>query len=289
MSIASTCTLPHTVAGGYLRLFKRIAKEGFSAVETPIWKVDDKAEFASALKASGLGYVAMVNTCTPPGDHNGSARLADHLESFKRQVHEALALPVRPLLINSHSGCDSWPTETSRAFFQAALAFEIESGIMICHETHRGRILYNPWVTRDMCIAFPSLKLTADLSHFCVVAERVFAPDDEVWSGVMREVTRATRHIHARVGYAEGPQVPDPRAPEYAEALERHETWWDAILEAQAAAGVAVVTCEPEHGTDGYQHRLPFSNIETADIWEINSWLRQRQAVRMATKSYWKA
>ena len=36
-------------------------------------------------------------------------------------------------------------------------------------------MLYNPWVTRDMCRLFPDLKLTADFSHFCVVAERVFA------------------------------------------------------------------------------------------------------------------
>lgn len=72
---------------------------------------------------------------------------------------------------------------------------------------HRGRILYNPWTTRDLCRALPGLKLTADLSHFCVVAERVFAADDAVWADCMKEIARATRHIHARVGYAQGPQV----------------------------------------------------------------------------------
>ena len=29
-------------------------------------------------------------------------------------------------------------------------------------------------------------------------------------------------YIHARVGYAEGPQIPDPRAPEWQHAVERH-------------------------------------------------------------------
>jgi len=63
--------------------------------------------------------------------------------------------------------------------------------------------------------------------------------------------------------------------------------WWDAILSAQAARGVALVTVEPEHGTDGYQHRLPFTEVETADIWAVNSWLRERQASRMSKQPYW--
>jgi len=244
--------------GGYARLFRRIKAEGFSAVETPVWMIADKASFCAALKEVGLDYVAMVNTCTPAGDHNGSHKLADHLASFERQVAEALSLPhgVRPLLVNSHSGQDAWPAETARAFFARALAVEKERGILICHETHRGRVLYNPWVTRDLCREFAELKLTADFSHFCVVAERVFAPDDEDWAACMKEFARATRHVHMRVGFAEGPQVNHPRAPEHKEALERHESWWDAILAAQAVAGVGSMTCEPEHGTSGYQNTL---------------------------------
>ena len=241
---------------GYAGLFARIAADGFNGVETPIWMIEDKTAFAAALKQSSLGYVAMVNTCTPdPAGKPGatlarpSQRLADHLASFEAQVSAALSLS--PLLINSHSGCDLWGPEDARAFFTRALQVEAECGVTIAHETHRGRVLYNPWVTRDLCRAFPGLKLCADLSHFCVVAERVFHEDDEDWAAVMGEVTRATVHIHARVGYAEGPQVPDPRAPEYEPALTRHEAWWDAILAAQAKAGRQVMTLEPEHGTDG--------------------------------------
>ena len=62
-------------------------------------------------------------------------------------------------------------------------------------------------MTRDLCRRFDKLKLTADLSHFCVVAERVFAADDDDWAEVLHEVANHTRHIHARVGYAQGPQV----------------------------------------------------------------------------------
>jgi hypothetical protein len=48
----------------------------------------------------------------------------------------------------------------------------------------------------------------------------------------------------------------------------------------QAADGLPLITLEPEHGTDGYQQRLPYTRVETADIWEINSWIRARQEAR---------
>lgn len=37
----------------------------------------------------------------------------------------------------------------------------------------------------------------------------------------------------------------------------------------------------------GYQNTLPFSSVETADLWEVNSWLRAHEAVRMAKQDYW--
>lgn len=49
---------------GYSRLFERIKKEGFTAVETPIWKIEDRNAFQAALALHQLGYVAMINTGT---------------------------------------------------------------------------------------------------------------------------------------------------------------------------------------------------------------------------------
>lgn len=73
-----------------------------------------------------------------------------------------------------HSGCDSWSFDQSLAFFRECLAIEDELAIKVVHETHRQRVLFNPWVTRDLLTALPGLKVNADLSHFCVVAERIF-------------------------------------------------------------------------------------------------------------------
>jgi hypothetical protein len=129
---------------GYLALFKRIAADGFNAIETPYWVVADREAFLQALKESGLSYVAMVNTCTPSfsgvvGARNSrlTQRLEDHIACFSKQVAEASTF--NPILINSHSGMDCWPLAQARAFFEHALAVERAGSIPIAHETHRGR------------------------------------------------------------------------------------------------------------------------------------------------------
>jgi len=266
--------------GGYGALFARIKSEGFAGVETPVRMVADAAAFRAALDAAGLEYVAMVNTCTFAPDDTASDDPEAHLASFQAQLLEAAAL--RPTLVNAHSGRDSWPLPVATAFLERALALGAASGLAVAHETHRGRILYNPWVTRDLVRALPALRLTADLSHFCVVGERVFSPSEGAWADALAAIAPATVHIHARVGYAQGPQVPHPAAPEAAGALAAHEGWWRAILAARAAAGQARLTVEPEHGTDGYQQRLPYTGVETADIWQVNGWLRDHLARALA-------
>lgn len=285
---------------GYATLFKRIKDEGFDGVETPISAILDKKLFAEALKSTGLSYVAMINTCVFSPD-KPSSKPADHVASFQRLVNEAKEM--NPIFINSHTGRDSWSFDVACQFFTEILAIQVRpnskkkrlisqenAGIDIYHETHRSRVLYNPWVTRDICKKFPAIKLTADLSHWCVVAERVFDVSsglDDDWTEILQIVSERTHHIHARIGYAQGPQVPDPAAPEYRDALKAHEGWWDAILTKQAQLGKKEMTVEPEHGTDGYQHRLPHTNVECADLWVVNNWIKDTQKKRMSQQPYW--
>lgn len=42
-------------------------------------------------------------------------------------------------------------TVVRNEFFEAALRIEQEMGVMVVHETHRRRVLYNPFVARDLC------------------------------------------------------------------------------------------------------------------------------------------
>ena len=114
---------------------------------------------------------------------------------------------MQPILINSHSGRDAWDEGQSRDFFKEALFLEAALDIPIVHETHRGRSLFNPWITQRLLGQFEHLHLCCDLSHWVCVCERLL--DDE---SIIEQCAQHCLHLHARVGYEQGPQVPDPRA-----------------------------------------------------------------------------
>ena len=53
---------------------------------------------------------------------------------------------------------------------------------------------------------------------------------DGWWDEVLGMLQDRCWLIHARVGYEEGPQVPDPAAPEYAAEVKCHMGWWESIM-----------------------------------------------------------
>jgi sugar phosphate isomerase/epimerase len=252
-------------------LFPKIAAAGFTGIETAAPPPDERSRFRDRLRAHGLDFVASTFT--------RGVTVEDHLDSLRRQLEEAATL--EPLLIGCHGGRDAWSWSQCEQFFEGALEAEKAIGLPVAHETHRGRPLYSPWTTRDLLSAFPDLHLCADLSHWVVVAERLL--DNEV--DIIEQAAAHTIHIHARVGYEEGPQVPDPRAPEYARHLDAHEHWWDMIWDKQEARGMAVSTLTPEFGPPMYLHTLPYSNVPVADLWDVCTWQAQRQARRFALRS----
>lgn len=246
--------------------FVEFAQKGYHGVEVPLSLVKDIPAFVNGLSAHGFQCIPMIFT--------SGQSVEEHIASFRTQVHDALVL--KPTLINSQSGVDAFTLEQSRQFFRDALRIEAEAGVPIAHETHRGRILFNPWITAQLLDDFADLKLCCDFSHWVCVSERLI--DDQI--DVIRGCAKRAIHVHARVGYPEGPQVPDPRAPEYAAFVEAHERWWDIIWETQANDGQAVSTLTAEFGPPPYLHTLPHTNVPVADLREICDW----QADRLRTR-----
>jgi len=177
------------------------------------------------------------------------------------------------VFVNAHSGHDSWTLEQCVEFYQAAEKVEKEEGILISHETHRRRALYQPWRTYEILQRVPTLKLTADLSHWVCVCERLFHDKYDDWPQILRAVAKNCYLIHARVGYDEGPQVPDPSAAEYRAELDTHLRWWNVIWDEQIARGDKICYVEPEHGPPRYLHTLPHTNVPVADLWEVNNFV----------------
>jgi sugar phosphate isomerase/epimerase len=250
--------------------FPRFKEAGYRGIDALPPGPEDRDRFRRLLHEYGFSYILQVLTT---GD-----TVEAHVASFRQQVDAGLEL--EPFLIGCHGGRDAWSDDESARFFEQVLRIEQEVGIPVGHETHRGRILYNPWVTSRMLARFPDLKLVCDFSHWTCVAERLL--DDQ--THIIRQSAGRCIHLHARVGYPEGPQVPDPRAPEYRGCLETFEAWWDLVWDAQEAHGMAVSTLTPEYGPPGYLHTLPYTRQPVADLAEVCDWQAQRAAERFANR-----
>lgn len=93
-------------------------------------------------------------------------------------------------------------------------------------------------------------------------------------------------HIHARVGYAQGPQVPHPAAPEYQQELLTHTRWWREIYQHRSKEGAECLSVTIDFGPPNYLHALPFSNEPVANLWEVCDWMRQYIAAEIAHESF---
>jgi hypothetical protein len=258
------------VFGQWEDVFPVFKAAGYHGIESRMPEPKDSQRFLSLLETYGFEFIPQI--------FSQGETVEAHVESFREQLDRAKSF--RPRLVNAHSGRDAFSEEERVRFFERALQLEAEAGIPVAHETHRGRILFTPWTTAHLLKRFPSLKLCCDFSHWVCVCERLL----EDQAPVLRQCAARCIHLHARVGYEQGPQVPDPRAPEYARHLEAHERWWGLVWEAQAQRCDAVSTLTPEFGPPGYLHTLPFTNVPVSDLAEICNWQARRQADNFAAR-----
>ena len=251
------------VTGTWEELFPRIAADGFEGIETGLPPAGDVPRLRRLLGEHQFAYIPQIFT--------GGSNVREHAASLLEQVQRTAAL--NPLLINCHGGRDAWTLAESLDFYGRAVEIEKSLGLPIAHETHRGRAFFTPWATAAVLKELPNLHLCCDYSHWVCVCERLL--DD--CEPILRLAARHCIHLHARVGYEEGPQVPDPSAPESRRHLEAHEAWWRMIWDEQKRSGIAQTTLTPEFGPPGYLHTLPHTNVPVADLWRVCKWQADRQ------------
>lgn len=237
----------------------RVKAAGYDGVET--WVSLDAAKHAAtmaAIRGQGLAVGLLIGGSEPDP--------ATHLSTFGAQLKVALA--SEPAYINCHTGRDWFEEAQNQAFFELTHEAARHGGIPIYHETHRARALYSAPVAKGYLQRDPALRLTFDVSHWCVVSESLLVNHAPA---VDLAISRSD-HIHARVGQAQAPQVSDPRAPEWAQALKAHLAWWDRIVDLKKKAG-APLTMLTEFGPVPYTPALPYSRQPVSDPWEINVWM----------------
>lgn len=99
---------------------------------------------------------------------------------------------------------------------------------------------------------------------------------------VIEDLAPRVHHVHCRVGYDHGPQVPDPRLGQWLAYTEGHERWWDAIWKAAEARGDSEVCFSTEFGPPNYQVCHPETDQPLANVWDVNHWIALRRQERFA-------
>jgi len=254
-------------------LFDHWKTVGYEALEFPLGLLGDRDRKAFRQQMQDRDFLWIPQVFTD------GRTVTEHVASLRRVVEECLDLS--PLFINIHSGSDAWSLQEAEDFYGQVLDFESSVGLPISHETHRMRYFATPWNTRPILERFPDLKVTCDFSHWVCVAERLLPDCAEIISLAAAHA----HHLHARVGHEEGPQVSDPRAPEWQRHLLAHEAWWDEIWNSQQARGMQISTLTPEFGPPPYLPTLPYSQEPVADLAAICDWTAIRQAERFSKRS----
>ncbi|QJW92241.1 sugar phosphate isomerase/epimerase [Spirosoma taeanense] len=244
----------------YAEAARRVKSAGYDGMEIAAGP-DKRKEAVQVTRDNGLDLVLMA--------FSGGSDFADHKKRFRDDLLDIAA--HKPLFINAHTGKDFFTFEQNAELIQTALDVQKQTGVRILHETHRGRFSYSAPAIQNYLLRLPELRLTADYSHWVNVAESYL--DDQA-ENVSRAIA-ISDHVHCRVGQPEAPQVSDPRAPEWKEALETHARWWDAIRTRLQRANAFAMTITCEFGpAPGYLPTLPYTQQPVVSQWDVNVFMK---------------
>ncbi|MBK1878740.1 sugar phosphate isomerase/epimerase family protein [Pelagicoccus mobilis] len=236
----------------------RTKQDGFDGAEMFLpWLKESPSEIQKLVSDNGLFLIAQINSAgkTPQ----------EHLDSFRKNFQ--LAVDSGAMMVNSHTGSDVFTFEQNIAIFEEAIQLSKQAGLTIAHETHRGRPTFSGPATRQLLEALPELELCTDFSHwFCVHESQLHDQEDTIKLACER-----ARHVHARVGFEEGPQIPDPAAPEWSQIVDRHFELWQQIIDLSKERGAESLTITPEFGPPPYMPIEPHTQKPLADAWTVNT------------------
>ena len=154
--------------------------------------------------------------------------------------------------------------------FEGALELSLREGVPLLHETHRGRALFTGPLCRAYLEALPALRLTADFSHLLCVHESNLSDQPEMVDAIIA----AADHIHARIGFCEGPQLSAPQNPAYREWVDLSVGFWTRIRGRMSGEERDFMTVTPEFGPSLYAPLDVNCSTPIANPWKSNHWMR---------------
>ena len=243
--------------GGMEAFIKKAKVSGYDGIET--WAPIDsnkQMQISKWLKEHNMKVIFLCGS-------DPNIPFEKSLNKYKVYLNKTLKL--NPFAINSHTGSDFYTLNQNLAFIEVANKLSHEFNIPIYHETHRGRFSFSLPKTMEYLEKNKDLILTLDISHWMVVHESLLKNRQNL----INKIIKRTNHIHARVGFEEGPQVNDPSAPEWKNTLERHLDIWEAIIKKRLKEN-KYATITTEFGPPNYMPTFPITRKPTSDQWSSN-------------------
>lgn len=251
------------------KIFLRNVKDaGYAGIEWfPFATEEDPAPVIRLLQEYDLKHSIVMGVKGSPGNFE------EYLRLLEQQLPALAGLggeKTPPLFITAQTGREYFSASQVDACLSCCGETSKRTGVPVYQETHRNKWAYAAHVVPPVLNRHPGLLLTLDISHWFCVSESYL---EDQQAAVELAIGRA-RHVHARVGHAEGPQVTDPAKPEYAEALVQHLKVWDRWVEGRKKAGAECCTITPEFGPPPY---MVFDGSKTEageEQWRLNLWMK---------------
>lgn len=151
---------------------KKSRLAGYTGVEAglPSDEAERQVMFAQ-LNNNGLSWIGQHFETT-------TADFKAHIKQFEMRLYALAA--ANPLLINSQTGKDFFTFGENSELIEVAARISKETGMRILHETHRGKFSFCTSNAAHYLHKYPDLRITADFSHWCCVAESYLQDQHEV-------------------------------------------------------------------------------------------------------------
>lgn len=205
-------------------------------------------------------FVFIAQQVLSPKDES----VSDYLQRITDRL--TFITKLKPDAINSHTGKDFFDFGDNCKIIDIVEQISKNSGIPIWHEIHRGRFTFHLKTLLKYLDVFPKLNLIGDFSHFCVVSESNLNDQRDL----LRQIYPNIKHIHARIGFEQSPQVNHPFAPEWKNHLDMYRIWWQEIIETLQKRNHSAISITPEFGPFPYMPQEPFTQKPHSSQWEIN-------------------
>lgn len=246
-----------------------VKEAGYAGIEWfPCGEEEELQETIRLVRKFELEYAIVMAVLNPPVEPT----------AYVAALHEQLAGLCRlgkdiqkPLFVSAQTGREYFDERQIADCLTCCEEISRQSGIPVYQETHRNKWSYAAHAVLPVLEKNPNLLLTLDISHWFCVSESYL----EDQQAAVQKAIAHTRHIHARVGHTQGPQVRDPTAEEYAAALEAHLAAWDQYISQRRAAAAPQCTITPEFGPWPYLVRGNPNGNEQEEQWRLNLQMKE--------------